>query len=63
MSYEIEQSDRFLKMPEVVCMTGISKAQIYVLISRGKFPRQAKLFEGGKSAGWLYSEVKKYMEN
>ena len=53
--------DRFLRMPEVLRITGISRAQVYVLMSQNKFPRQTKISDGGKAAGWLQSEVAEWM--
>ena len=53
----IAENDRIMRMPEVIKTTGISRPQIYLLISKGEFPKQIKLTSGGKIAGWLQSEV------
>ena len=53
--------DRFLRMPEVRDLIGLSRPQIYLLVSRGKFPKQVKL--GEKASAWLRSEVLEWMES
>ena len=58
---KVQSDDRFLRMPEVRAMTGISRPQIYLLISRGKFPKQVKL--GEKASAWLRSEILQWMES
>jgi len=50
-----EMNQRFMRLPEVKSVTGLSRSHIYDLISRGEFPRQYKL--GGRASGWLESEV------
>ncbi len=59
----IEVDDRILRMPEVVRTIGLSKPQIYLLISKGEFPKQIKLTSGGKVAGWLQSEIMDYIQS
>lgn len=58
---EIKPNDRFLRMPEVNELTGLSRAQIYSLISQEKFPRQIKL--GEKASGWMLSEIHDWMRD
>lgn len=53
--------DRFLRLPEVLLLTGLSKAQIYSLISSENFPRQIKL--GIRASAWVESEVKAWMDS
>ena len=53
------QNDRFLRMPEVKITTGLSRAHIYLLISKNEFPGPYKL--GDRASGWLESEVRKWM--
>ena len=57
----IESNDRFLRMPEVRDMTGLSRPQIYLLISQDKFPKQIKL--GQKASAWLLSEIQDWMQS
>jgi len=40
-------NDRFLRLPEVIHVTGLSRSTIYDLISRSTFPAQITL--GGKN--------------
>ena len=50
-----EMNLRFMRLPEVKSVTGLSRSHIYDLISRGEFPSQYKL--RGRASGWLESEV------
>jgi prophage regulatory protein len=50
-----DQSERILRLPEVVTRIGLSRATIYKRIKEGGFPRQVHL--GLRSAGWLESEI------
>lgn len=52
--------DRFLRLPEVLHITGLSRSTIYWLISREAFPAQISL--GGKNVAWLASEVNQWMQ-
>ena len=55
----IKLDDRFLRLPEVKYITALSRAHIYLLISKGEFPKQYKL--GERAAGWLESEILDWM--
>lgn len=59
--HSISRTDRFLRMPEIKQVTGLSRAHIYQLISKRKFPKQYKL--GERAAGWLESEVSGWMQS
>jgi len=48
-------------MPEVKMLTALSKAHIYLLISKGEFPKQHKL--GKRAAAWLFSDIQEWMES
>jgi len=61
--YRISVNDRILRMPEVVSTSGLSRAQIYLLISKGEFPSQIKLTSQGKIAGWLHSEIMTWLQS
>ncbi len=52
-------NDRFLRLPEVVHVCGLSRSTIYDLISRDAFPLQVSL--GGKNVAWLASEISIWM--
>ena len=61
MKTQITNEDRFLRMPEVRSITALSRAHIYLLISKDEFPKQYKL--GERAAGWLESEVLAWMNS
>ena len=51
--------DRYIRLPEVKHLTGLSKAQIYALISQDRFPKQIKL--GDRASAWIESQVRLWM--
>ena len=51
---------RFLRLPEVLQMTGMGKTFIYARINDGTFSKQIQL--GGRSVVWLESSVTEWME-
>ena len=46
---------RFLRLPEVLARTGLSRSTIYVRLDEGRFPRPVSL--GGRAVGWIEAEV------
>ena len=52
---------RFLRLPEVREMTGLSTSTIYRWMSEGNFPKQIQL--GSRSVVWNDQEVIKWMED
>ena len=52
---------RFLRLPEVLEMTGIGKTFIYDRMKDGTFPKQIQL--GSRSVVWNEQEVIKWMED
>ena len=50
---------RFLRLPEVVARTGLSRSTIYVRLDQGRFPRPVSL--GGRAVGWIEAEVDEWM--
>ncbi|WP_140919473.1 helix-turn-helix transcriptional regulator [Limnobaculum xujianqingii] len=52
---------KFLKLKDVIEMTGMAKSTIYARIQAGTFPKQYK--SGTKSSVWLLSEIITWMEN
>ncbi len=55
----MNQQDRFIRMPELLNKIGLSRSQIYRLISAGNFPEQKKV--GPKVSVWRESEVDLWM--
>ncbi|HBP9254488.1 TPA: AlpA family transcriptional regulator [Escherichia coli] len=51
--------ERFIRLPEVMHLCGLSRSTIYDLISREAFPKQISL--GGKNVAWAQSEITVWM--
>ncbi|WP_299998836.1 AlpA family transcriptional regulator [uncultured Cedecea sp.] len=51
--------ERFLRLPEVLHLCGLSRSSVYDLISREAFPKQISL--GGKNVAWAQSEITAWM--
>lgn len=52
--------ERFIRLPEVLYTTGLSRSTVYEMMSRKQFPVQVSL--GGKNVAWLASEVELWMD-
>ena len=52
---------RFLRLPEVLEMTGMGKTFIYDRMKQGTFPKQIQL--GSRSVVWNEQEVIQWMED
>lgn len=50
-----QQPERFMRLPEVITRTGLSRSTIYAAIQRGEFPASVSL--GGRGVAWLESEI------
>lgn len=48
-------SDRFLRIDDVLQMTGLSRSTVYRKVTDGTFPRQVQLSE--RCIGWRLSDV------
>lgn len=46
---------RIIRLQEVMEMTGLARSTVYKYIETGFFPRPVPL--GGRSVGWLESEI------
>lgn len=51
--------ERFIRLPEVLHLCGLSRSTVYDLISRNAFPAQISL--GGKNVAWVHSEITGWM--
>lgn len=60
MTKEDTTVDRYIRLPEVKHLTGLSRAQIYSLISQNRFPKQIKL--GYRASAWIESQVRAWMK-
>ena len=59
MISRLNAQTRFLRLPEVRTMTGLSKSTIYLRISEGTFPRQVPL--GPRLVVWVDSEIQNWI--
>lgn len=50
---------RFLRLPEVLVRTGLSRSTIYVRLAEGRFPRPVPL--GSRAVGWIESEIEEWI--
>ena len=54
-------SDSFLRLADVQRHVPFSRSTIYLMISRGEFPKQISL--GARAVGWLKSEIDQWVES
>jgi len=52
-------SDKFLRLRQVIEITGLKRTQIYRYMRAGEFPRQIKI--GHASVAWLASEIDEWI--
>ena len=50
---------RFLRLPEVMARTGLSRSTIYVRVAAGCFPRPVAL--GSRAVGWIEAEIEQWV--
>lgn len=55
------QFDRIIREAECSKLTGVSRTTRYELEKKGSFPSRRNL--GGRSVGWLLSEVMDWVQN
>jgi prophage regulatory protein len=53
--------NRFVRMPELLVLTGLSASTIYRLEKRGQFPRRIRL--APNSVGWRLKSVQSWIES
>lgn len=56
-----KKTDRIVRLPEVVSITGLGRGSIYRLMKLGKFPKQVKLSE--RASGWRESALHAWVES
>ena len=62
MSAESEKEPmKFLRMKQVMELTGLSRTGVYLSVERGEFPQPIKL--GCKAIAWVESEVNAWMKD
>lgn len=52
---------KFLRLNQVMAMTGLSRSSIYLAIAESRFPKQVSL--GGRSVAWINDEIEQWMES
>jgi prophage regulatory protein len=52
-------SDRFLRLPEVLAATGLTRSSLYRRIGAGGFPAQVRI--GPQMVAWRQSEVERWI--
>ena len=60
MRKKIAIEDRFMRLPEVAKLAGVSNGTIYNWMNAGTFPKSISL--GPQIVVWLASDVDKWME-
>ena len=50
---------RMLRRPEVESRTGLSRASLYAMMSRGTFPRPKRI--GQRAVGWSEDEIENWL--
>jgi prophage regulatory protein len=60
LSATAESAGRFMRLPEVLRLSGLSRSTIYMRIKRGTFPRQISL--GENTVAWLQSDILDWMQ-
>ncbi|WP_343609757.1 AlpA family phage regulatory protein [Novosphingobium sp.] len=55
------ESDRYLRLDEVLMRTSLSRATLYRKIQEGSFPAQAKLSH--RRCGWKESVIRNWCDN
>jgi prophage regulatory protein len=53
-------SDKVLRLPAVLAITGLSKSTVYVRIFEGTFPQSQIL--GPRTVGWLESDINAWIK-
>jgi prophage regulatory protein len=50
---------RFLRLKEVMALTGLGRSSIYKFMDEDKFPKSVPL--GGRAVAWVESEIEDWM--
>ncbi len=61
---EVENSmmdEEFWRLPKVIAVTGLSRAELYRQVGEGRFPKQRR-YPGTQKTYWLASEVRGWMD-
>ena len=58
---KLPTQDAYLRLPDVIAVTGLGRSTIFRRIKLGEFPRQYDL--GGHIVGWRRSEIDKWLSS
>lgn len=53
------QQPRIMRLPEVISATGYKRSAIYMLMSRGTFPKHHRI--GSRAVGWNSQEIERWV--
>ncbi|PAL23522.1 AlpA family transcriptional regulator [Sphingopyxis sp. GW247-27LB] len=54
--------EEFWRLPTVLKVTGLSRAQIYRRINDGSFPKAKSYRGGGRTVFWLSSDIRNWQQ-
>lgn len=54
-------SKKFIRLPEVKRITGLSRSSIYLRMNNGEFPQSISL--GGRAIAWLDADVFQWFDD
>jgi prophage regulatory protein len=55
MNTENQAACRLIRLPQIIEITGMKKASIYLWMKEGRFPKPIRI--GARSVGWVEKEV------
>ena len=55
MNTENQAACRLIRLPQIIEITGMKKASIYLWMSENRFPKPIRI--GARSVGWVESEI------
>jgi prophage regulatory protein len=54
----MDDKEQFLKLPQVIALTALSRSSIYAFIQKNAFPAPVKISgAGGRSVAWTASSI------
>lgn len=62
ISTRTESTPRFLRIRDVMDLTGLSRSYVYDLVGRGVFPKPIAIVQGGSAKAWISNEVYAWMD-
>jgi len=54
-------SNKMLRLPNVIELTGLSRSSIYLRMSKEEFPQSISL--GGRAIAWLEEDINQWLED